>query len=156
MATNKEIKGDKGLFGDEFHNTWILLAQTYRLISNLWDRDIEKLGFTREQAYAVYIIHHLGERATPSKISELQFQAHNTTSEILNRMVKQGLIKKFKEPDGRDRIKIRLTPKGRQVFLLSRNREALHKVLSALPPDKLRDLQDILKVLRDEAMNLKK
>src|SRR4030067_3578190 len=122
---------------EEIHDTWNLLAHTYRMIGKLWNKDVSEYGFSREQALNLLIIKHLGDNATPYKISRFQVQEHNTVSDILNRMVKQGLIIKIRESRVKSRVRIKLTERGEQAYHKSLERDVLVRIITALSPDYL-------------------
>ena len=66
---------------DEIHDTWNVLAHTFRLIGRLWNKELNEFAFSREQALNLSIIKCLGDSATPYRISRFQAQEHNTVSE---------------------------------------------------------------------------
>jgi len=137
---------------DQIHDTWNVLAHTYRLIGRLWNKELNEFAFSREQGLNLLIIKCLGDNATPYRISRFQAQEHNTVSELLNRMEKQGLIKKVRESQGKSRVKVRLTEMGERAFAQSKKRNSLIRILSTLSPGELQQLRLILEKLRDEVL----
>ena len=137
---------------EEIHDTWNVLSVAYRLIGRLWENELKKLNFTKSQALNLSIIKHLDNKATPYRISRFQIQEHNTVSDMLNRMVKMGLVKKIREPQGKSRVKVTLTKKGEEAYLRSLERESLLKVWSVLSKKELEQLRGLLEKLRDKAL----
>jgi DNA-binding MarR family transcriptional regulator len=137
---------------DEIHDTWNTFAVTYRLIAKLWNRDLMAYHVTREQALNLAIIKHLGENATPYRISRFQVQEHNTVSDMIERLEKQGLVTKVRESQGKSRVKVRLTKLGEKVYNLSLRRHSLYKIMSALSSSQMKELRQITSKLMDEIM----
>jgi DNA-binding MarR family transcriptional regulator len=138
---------------DKEYDIWILLSRVYHLIAMLRKLELSKYNILPVQSYILFIIKALGNETTPSKISEYVYQQRSSISDILNRMVKQGLIRKTNKSGGKKRVIVTLTPKGEKALSLSRNREYLHKVMSSLNEDKKQQLESSMEILRDSAIN---
>ena len=138
---------------DKEYDIWILLSRIYHLIAMLRKLELSKFNILPVQSYILFIIKALGNETTPSKISEYVYQQRSSISDILNRMVKQGLIKKTNKSGGKKRVIVTLTEKGEKALLLSGNRKYLHKVMSSLTEEKRRQLESSLEILRDSAIN---
>jgi MarR family transcriptional regulator, organic hydroperoxide resistance regulator len=136
----------------EIHDTWNAFSVTYRLIGKLWNRDMMPYKITREQALNLMIIKHLGENATPYRISRFQVQEHNTVSDMIERLEKQGLVTKVRESQGKSRVKVRLTKQGEKVYNQSLRRHSLYKIMSVLSSSQMKELRQILSRLMDEIM----
>jgi DNA-binding MarR family transcriptional regulator len=138
---------------DKEYDIWILLSRVYHLIAMLRKLELSKYNILPVQSYILFIIKALGNETTPSKISEYVYQQRSSISDILNRMVKQGLIKKTNKSSGNKRVIVTLTAKGEKALALSNNREYLHKVMSSLTEEKKGQLESAMEILRDNAIN---
>jgi DNA-binding MarR family transcriptional regulator len=138
---------------DKEYDIWILLSRVYHLIAMLRKLELSKFDILPVQSYILFIIKALGDGTTPSKISEYVYQQRTSISDILNRMVKQGLIKKTNNTGSKKRVIVTLTPKGEKALGISKNRMYLHKVMSELTEEKKRQLESGLEILRDAAIN---
>jgi len=138
---------------DKEYDIWILLSRVYHLIAMLRKLELSKYDILAVQSYIMFIIKALGNETTPSKISEYVYQQRSSVSDILNRMVKQGLIRKTNKSGGKKRVIVTLTDKGEKALTLSKNREYLHKVMSSLTEEKKRQLESALEILRDSTIN---
>lgn len=137
---------------DKDYDLWMLLAQTHHLVAKLRDKEVSQYGISREQAFILFIIQALGNKATPANISRHTVLQLNTISEIINRMVKNGLVTKTKESEGRTRIKVKFTEKGQWAYYQSVKRESMHSIMTALSEEKRQQLQLCLEILRDSAL----
>jgi DNA-binding MarR family transcriptional regulator len=145
------MKNSSGLH-DEIHDTWNVLAHTYRLMGRLWNKELSGYDFSREQALNLMIIKCLGDNATPYRVSRFQAQEHNTVSDMLNRMGKQGLITKIRESHGKSRVKVKLTELGERAYSQSLRRDVLYRIMSILSESELQQLLSTLSKLRDEIL----
>jgi DNA-binding MarR family transcriptional regulator len=139
--------------GDKEYDLWILLSRVYHLIAKLRNLELSKYDILPVQSYILFIIKALGNETTPTEVSGYVYQQRSSISDILNRMAKQGLIIKTNKSGGKKRVIVRLTEKGEQALEISKNREFLHKVMSALTEKKKQQLESSLETLRDTAIN---
>ena len=135
------------------YDLWILLSRVYHLIAKLRNLELERYKILPVQSYILFIIKSLGNETTPTEISGYVYQQRSSISDILNRMVKQGLITKTNKIGGKRRVIIKLTEKGEEALKLSKNREFLQVVMSSLTDRKKQQLESSLEILRDAAIN---
>jgi DNA-binding MarR family transcriptional regulator len=138
---------------DKEYDLWILLSRVYHLIAMLRKLELSKYEILPVQSYILFVIKALGNETTPTNISEYVYQQRSSISDILNRIVKQGLIKKTNKASGNKRVIVTLTAKGEKALKLSKNREYLHKVMSSLTEEEKQQLESAMEILRDAAIN---
>jgi DNA-binding MarR family transcriptional regulator len=138
---------------DKEYDIWILLSRVYHLIAMLRKLELSKYDILPVQSYILFVIKALGDEPTPSKISEYVYQQRTSISDILNRMLKQGLIKKTSNANSKKRVIVTITPKGEKALAISRNRVYLHTVMESLDDDMKKQLESGLELLRDSAIN---
>jgi MarR family transcriptional regulator, organic hydroperoxide resistance regulator len=138
---------------DKEYDIWILFSRVYHLIAMLRKLELSKFDILPVQSYILFIIKALGNDTTPSKISEFGYQQRSSISDILNRMEKDGLVKKTSNSGSKKRVLITLTDKGEKALALSRKREFLHKIMSSLTEEQRKQLESGLEILRDTAIN---
>ena len=137
---------------DREYDLWILISRVYHMIAKLRNVEMNKYGILPVQAYMLFIIQAMGNTTTPAELSRFVYQQRNSVSDILKRMEKQGLITKEKKPDGNRRVLVRMTKKGEKVLQLSQQREHLHNIMSVLSEEKRRQLESLLELLKDRAI----
>jgi DNA-binding MarR family transcriptional regulator len=138
---------------DKEYDLWILLSRVYHLIAMLRKLELSKYQILPVQSYILFVIKALGNETTPSKISEYVYQQRSSISDILNRMAKQGLIKKTHRAKGKKRVIVSLTSEGENTLKLSQNRNYLHKLMSSLTIEEKHQLESTMEILRDAAVN---
>ncbi len=150
MISSKALKTRKR--EDKEYDLWILISRVYHMIAKLRNMELNKYGILPVQQYILFILQALGNNTTPSEISRYVYQQRSSVSDILNRMVKQGLITKERKSDGKGRVLIKMTEKGEKALQLSSERQHLHNVMSVLNEEKRRQLESALELLRDRAV----
>ncbi len=72
-------------------------------------------------------------------------------SYILNRMERDGLLRKAKDLDRKNMIRVSLTEKGKQAYYLSTKRESIRQAISALSEEEYQQLWPCLEKLRSKS-----
>ncbi len=122
------------------------------MIAKIRNMEMRKYGILPVQSYMLLMIDAMGNAATPGQLSRFAYQQRNSVSDIIKRMEKQGLVIKRKRSDANGRILVKMTKKGEKVLQLSKNRFHLHRIMSALDEGKRRQLESLLILLRDRAI----
>ena len=138
---------DLKIEADPLYDLWMLLTRVQHIVSRNRDRELSQYGISREVAYILYLIYSLGNSATPSAISRHTVLQTSSVSEILDRMVKKGLITKSRGETGKSRLKVNLTDKGILALEKSIKRDAIHKTMQVLSPKKQEQLKSCLETL---------
>jgi DNA-binding MarR family transcriptional regulator len=100
----------------------------------------------------LFYIQALGEKATPGEISRWLFREAHSVSEIVTQLVKEGMVRKVKDLDRKNMIRVELTEKGREAYYHVVKRESIHRIMSSLSKEQQRQLWIMLKTLRDESL----
>jgi len=98
------------------------------------------------------IISMIGDTATPVEISRRLFRKHHSITEILNRMERQGLLKKTKDLNKKNMVRVTLTEKGLKLHHLAFKEICINKIISSLSKETRRQLRSSLLLLRDRAI----
>ena len=150
LVNSKKLKTQKR--EDTEYDLWILLSRVYHMIAKLRNVEMNKYGILPVQAYMLYMIQAMGNATTPAELSRFVYQQRNSVSDILKRMEKQGLITKSKSTGRNGRVLVRMTEKGSKALQLSKQREHLHNIMSVLNREKKQQLESVLELLRDRAI----
>jgi DNA-binding MarR family transcriptional regulator len=133
------------------NNVWWLLDNAKSAISRLRDMELAKINITPEQA-AILTILAKGDKSTITEISEYWLRQRNSVSTLINRMEKQGLVKKIKYPHIKE-LEIVITPKGQS--LNSRiTRQSVYQVFEVLSVEEKQVLAHYLKLLAVRSRSL--
>jgi len=137
---------------DRDFELWVLLRHTSDAIRRVRDKELSKFGLSGRQGAVLFIIQAIGERATPAEIARWQLREAHSISGILSRMEKDGLIRKSKDLEKKNLVRVTLTDKGRQAYKHVLSREYLSRILPSLSEEERRQMTSSLRKLRDEAV----
>ena len=131
---------------------WALLDQATTAMSRVADNELSQAGITMIQGAVLYYVKNAKEPVIPAHISRWLFREPHTVSQLLMRMEKQGLVKRTKNLDRKNQLRITLTEKGEQAYQKQIEMRVISKILSMLSPEECEKLGANLKKLRDEAV----
>jgi len=137
---------------DQDHTLWMLLRQACDAALRARDRELGQYGISVEEAAVLFVVHATGETATPSEISRWVFREPHSTSALLIRMEKDGLVRKLSDLERKNLLRVVMTEKGREAYQNSTARGSIHRMMSLLSPDERQQLQSILERIRNEAL----
>lgn len=138
---------------------WLLYSRTHQLIRKTRAREFDKYGIWGRCAAIVEMATRMGKNATQAAIvNETNFE-RNTISEQLSRMEKDGIIKRHRDLDRKNAIRIEVTKKGEKIFKDSQNQGSIDSAFAILTEEEKLELWRIVskirgKIIRD--LNLKK
>jgi DNA-binding MarR family transcriptional regulator len=140
--------------GDEYQDLYLLFARARYLIFRARERELQRYGLTPEQSQVLFVTQALKNKATPAAISRLLLRQPHTVSAIVDRMAKKGLIKKSKDLERRNMVRVTLTDKGKEAYELTTKRGPIHRILGTLNRDERKEfhvyLERVLAKSREE------
>jgi len=139
--------------GDKDYDLGILIGQTSQALSKARRKELVHNGVTLRQSALLFYVAILGEKVTLRQIARARLREPNSITEQVNRMVKQGLVKKTKDLQRRNMVHVALTDEGRDVYKKTTKRDSVHRVMSALSEAEKKTLKPLLEKLRNAAMD---
>ena len=142
------------LSGDEFYDLWILLRRTGHIVHKARDRELSPYGLSGVRAAVLNLVRVLKKKATPAEISRQLLREDHTISHLLTKMEKEGFVKKIRDLDRKNVVRVVLTKKGRTAYKQSTKRENIHKVMDVLSEEECRQMMMYLKRILDRAVEV--
>ena len=136
---------------EEYYELWVLLQQTHYSMGKLREQELKELNLSMTQAKVLAVIESLDSPATPAEIARHVLRAPHTVSELISRMVAQGLVRKVKDLDRKNMVRIEITAKGEQVYEKSKRMKYISEVMFLLSTLDRKNLNSYLTRLRDLA-----
>lgn len=136
----------------EFYRLWVLLRQVGHLMTELRREDLLNYGMSPAQAATLRSVANLGDVATPAEISRWLMRKPHTITHLLNRMEKCGQIKKVKDMERKNQVRIALTEKGEEDYKAVKQAEYSHPILSFLEEDEKQMLEHCLDKIRTKLL----
>jgi len=97
---------------DQDYELWWLILHMRRAMHKARARELLQYGITPEESAVLLVIQAIGWRATPSEISRRLLREPHSISGLLRRMEGKGLVKRVKDLDRRNLIRVTITKKG--------------------------------------------
>ena len=140
------------LLEDRDYSLWVILRQVGDLVLRARDKELSKYGISAVQASVLFVLDANGGKATPTEISKWLLRKHHSVLSLLDRMEKEGLVSRVRDPENSRRANYEVTEKGQQVFSESARIESIREVMSCLGERERRQLWSTLRKLRDIAL----
>ena len=127
---------------------WMLMILARDIVYKAREKELVQYGITPEQSGVLFAINSLGEAATISELALRLLREPHSVANLLNRMIRNGLITRKNPRGGKRAATYHLTSKGQEAYYHSTKRESLHRVMSALSEeDQARFEQYLRKIL---------
>ena len=127
---------------------WVMLNRTRHLMYKARQKELKHYGISVRNAGVLSTIARLGADISPKTIAQELFLEHHSVSEMLSRMEKKGLIKRVKDQERKNLIRLEVTEKGYEAYRMSTVRESTNIIMSALTQKEKLELWSILSKLR--------
>ncbi len=139
---------------DENEKAWVLLFRTFRAMERAREIELERFGLSTVEAAVLHALETTNEPVTPAKLSRWLYREPHTMSGLLNRMESKGLVKKSKDLDKRNLVRVTLTKKGEQAFQQQWDARIVPRITSFLSKKELDNLKESLNKLEGKALGL--
>ena len=129
-----------------------LLARTDHIVAKSRTKELRQYGITMNDAIVLFTAIRLKRQATPANISRQLFWEPHTVSEQLKAMEAKGLIKKVRDLERQNFIRVEVTEDGLKAYRESSGRKSTRKIMSVLSNDEQVQLWTLLAKIRQRAM----
>jgi len=142
----------KYVSGDEDFDLWMFLAQTRRAMLKARRKELARYSISPRQSAIMFLSAVSEGRTTPAEIARVFFREPHSISGMLDRMEERGMVKKVKDLDRKNMIRVVLTDKGREAYKKTEKRDSIHKIISSLSQQERQQFKSILRKLQDAAV----
>ena len=142
----QQIKADKD------YTLLTSLLQVADIFVKVRERELLTQNLSATSAAILFLIDAMGKDVTPAKISRMLLREPHSISGILMRMEKQGLIKRAKNMERKNLIRVTLTTKGDNALKQAMKKEGVKHILSKLTEEQRRQLKQSLATLKIAGM----
>jgi len=137
---------------NQYYDLWNLLSEVRDAIVRTREMEASQFGISAPQTQVLFFVQAIDGPVTPAQLSRLLFRQSQSVSGLLTRMEKQGLVKRVKDLDRRNQVRIVMTEKGRQAYNQSTQRNSIQRIMSSLSKEERRQLKSYLQTLKDKAL----
>jgi len=147
-------KGDKKVrvhltFDD---GLWQIMARTNHIVAKLRQKELRQYGITMNEAVVLLTVMRLKRLATPANISRQLFWEPHTVSEQLKSMETKGLIRRVRDLERHNLIRVEATENGLEAYRQSARWKPTRKAMSVLTKEEKLQLWALLAKIREQAM----
>ena len=139
---------------NENEKTWVRLFRAYTVLERAREMELSRIGITLPQAAVLYFLGTARETLTPTKLARLTYKEPHTISGLLNRMEKQGLIKKTKDLKRKNLVRVSLAKKGEELFKRLLSERVVINITSCLSKKELDTLNELTDKLFERTIEL--
>jgi DNA-binding MarR family transcriptional regulator len=132
---------------DNDQDLWLLLTHTRYAVFRAREKELQRYGVSPEQVGLLFVVQALGPKATPAAISRQIIRQPHTVSALVDRMAKRGLVKKVKDLDRKNLVRVVMTEKGKKTYELSTKRGPIHRIMSSMAPEEKKNFRATLEKL---------
>jgi DNA-binding MarR family transcriptional regulator len=136
-------------FGD---GLWQIMARTNHIVAKLRQRELREYGITMNEAVVLLTVIRLKKLATPANISRQLFWEPHTVSEQLKSMETKGLVRRVRDLERRNLIRVEATEKGLEAYRQSARWKSTRKTMSVLTKEEQLQLWALLAKIRERAI----
>jgi DNA-binding MarR family transcriptional regulator len=136
---------------DEDQDLWLLLTHARYAVFRAREKELLRYGVSPEQMGLLFVVQALGNKATPAAISRHILRQPHTVSALVDRMVKRGLVKKVKDLDRKNLVRVVMTEKGQKAYEISTKRGPIHRIMNTLNTEERREFKTYLEKLLTKA-----
>lgn len=136
---------------DEDQDLWLLLTHTRYAIFRAREKELQRYGVSPEQMSLLFVVQALGNKATPAALARHIIRQPHTVSALVDRMAKRGLVKKVKDLDRKNLVRVVMTEKGKKTYELSTKRGPIHRILGTLDTAEKKEFRETLVKLMAKA-----
>jgi DNA-binding MarR family transcriptional regulator len=130
-----------------------LLGTTFNAVMNARRKEMEPSGVSMTRSEVLWGLKAMGRPTTVAEIAQIMGRDYQTTSQLLKRMEREGLIGRHSSGRKRNPVALVLTPKGEDALKRSLERnEVVDEIMSCLSSDERDYLIACLQKLREKAV----
>ena len=137
---------------DQDYQLWVLLHQVCVATTRAREKELREVGISRMQATVLFWLKASNKSVTPAELSRLLFREPHTIFGLLNRMEQQGFVKKIKDMERKNLVRVVLTEKGEELWQKSKDMTAMHTIMDSLSLEQREMLRLYLGILRNTAL----
>ena len=142
----------RSLFKDDTFRLAVLLAHTVEAILKVRQKELHQIEMTREKTGLLFMIDFSNNTAKPSELARWIFREPNAVTGLLNRMEKEGLVRRVKDLDKKNFVRVEMTKKGREHYQKAVQTTSIRKILFSLTEIQRKQLEVALEILWEAAL----
>ena len=133
---------------------WWEMSVTSLILQRAWGMELGQIGLTVPQALVLTMVAGTTEPITPMKLSKLLHREPHTISALLSRMEVQGLVKKERNLERGNWVRVTLTKKGKEAYGRQVGANRVRNITECLSEQELDALNKMNRKLRAKGIEI--
>ena len=129
---------------DRHFELWWFMGHMSHAFHRARAKELRKYKMTPEEAAVLFAAQAIGHRATPAEISRWLLREPHSVTGIISRMAKRGLVKKVKDLERKNLVRVELTEKGQLLHLKLDKLRTVKQLISILDTSEQRRVMVLL------------
>ena len=142
---------DNPIFSDDYE-LLATISQARHAVSRVRERELRRYGISTRKGEVLCLVQALGPKATPAEMARWLFRQSHGVSALLNRMEGEGLVKRVKDLERKNQVRVVMTRKGQKAYLELVVKDPIHRVMSSLSEGERQRMRSNLLKIRDNAL----
>ena len=122
----------KQINADKDYTLFTFVLQVADILFKIREQELLPQNLSATAAEILFLVDAMGENVTPATITRMILREPHSTSGILMRMETHGLIKRTKNMERKNQIRVTLTAKGEKALKQSMKLEGTTSVIARL------------------------
>jgi DNA-binding MarR family transcriptional regulator len=139
---------------NENEMAWAEMSVTSTILRRAWEMDLAQIGLTVPQSLVLTMVAGSPEPITPMKLSKMLHREPHTISALLTRMEAQGLVKKERNLERGNWVRVTLTRKGKEAYQRQLGARKVRNITECLSKRELEALNGMNRKLRAKGIEL--
>ena len=139
----QQIKADKD------YTLLTSLLQVSDILFKIRERELLPQNLSAPAAEILFLVDAMGENVTPAKITRMMLREPHSISGLLVRMEGHGFIKRVKNMERKNLIRITLTAKGEKALKQVMKLEGTTDIIARLSSEQQKQLKTTLTALKE-------
>jgi len=139
---------------NENERAWQEMSSTSSILRRAWEMELARVGLTAPQTMVLYFLEASPEPLTPMAVSRLLGREPHTVSALVSRMESGGLVKRTRDLQRKNWVRVSLTQKGREAFKRQLDQRRVRNITECLSKRELETLTAIDRTLRARGIEL--
>ena len=140
-------------FTNQRLTTWLLCRQTHNLVFKCEDAVFSEAGLTTQKHAVLAAVNYIDDPVTVTEVARWLDRNPNGISTLVDRMEKDGLVKRARDLRDHRAVRLVMTRKGNDIFKQATisGWELVQEILSCLSDEDIRTLNSLLDRMREKA-----
>ena len=137
---------------DADYNLWLMLEHAHSAMVAAREKELSEHGVSMMKAEVLSVVDRIGDEATPAEISRWILRRSHSVSGLLDRMEKDGLIKRTKDLHRKNLVRVTITKNGYKALNKSKEGKSIHRSMAAIPEGERQKFYDQLEKIMNKAL----